>query len=206
MRIAKVIDLRGAATFLYLMTSAAYAHDHTPLSFTVSQNEIIATGEIDSNSLDLFEDLMAKHPGIDILVLANIGGSVDDEANVEFARFVRELGLITRVPSNGLVASGGTDLFLAGVHRILEPGACIGVHSWAAEDFTATDLPRNDPEHDRYLRYYQDVKIDEAFYWFTLEAASANDMHWMTSKQVNRFGLTTHSAPSLGKKRNCNNR
>lgn len=116
------------------------------------------------------------------------------------------MGITTIVPSGGLVASGGTDLFLAGVQRIIEPGACIGVHSWAAEDFTATDIPRTSPEHDRYLDYYNDVGIDLAFYWFTLEAAPADDMHWMTAMEVGQYGVSTSPAPSLATDAVCNNR
>ncbi|MFK7877126.1 MAG: alpha/beta hydrolase [Paracoccaceae bacterium] len=191
---------------LGLATSAACADDHTPLSFAVFGDEIIASGEIDSDSLDLFEDMIGDHPNAKTLVLQYIGGSVDDEANVKFARVVRDLGLTTRVPSDGLVASGGTDLFLAGVNRVLEAGACLGVHSWAAEDFTATDLPRSDPEHDRYLSYYQDVGIDAAFYWFTLQVAPADGMHWMTSEEVARFSVSTNQATSMGTQAMCDDR
>jgi hypothetical protein len=195
-----------AVAVVGVAASAACTDDHTPLSFTVSEDEIIATGEIDSNSLGRFEDIVDEHPNAKTLVLQYIGGSVDDEANVKFARVVRNMGLTTRVPSDGLVASGGTDLFLAGVDRVLEAGACVGVHSWAAQDYTATDLPRSDPEHSRYLDYYQDVGIDEAFYWFTLQAAPADGIHWMTAEEATRFGVSTNQATSLGTQAMCDDR
>lgn len=191
---------------LAIWTCAACADDHTPLSFAVSGDAIIASGEIDADSLDLFEDIIDDHPNAKTLVLRYIGGSVDDEANVEFARVIRDLGLVTRVPSDGLVASGGTDLFLAGVDRVLESGACVGVHSWAAEDFVATDLPRSDPEHNRYLRFYQDMEITPEFYWYTLRAAPADGMHWMTAKEVARFNISTNQVASLGTKAMCDDR
>jgi len=192
--------------FWGLVACAACADEHTPLSFAVSGDEITASGEIDSNSLDLFEDIIGDHPNAKTLVLRYIGGSVDDEANMKFARVVRDMGMTTLVPSDGLVASGGTDLFLAGVDRVLEPGACVGVHSWAAEDFTATDLPRSDPEHDRYLSYYQDMQIDTAFYWFTLQAAPADGMHWMTTEEAGRYNVSTIQASSLGTQTLCDDR
>lgn len=191
---------------LGLAACAASANDHTPLTFTVLGGDIIATGEIDSDTLDRFEDVVDDYPNAKTLILQSVGGSVDDEANVAFSRVVRRLGFTTVVPSNGLVASGGTDLFLAGVNRILEPGACVGVHSWAADDFTATDLPRSDPEHDRYLDYYQDIGIDAAFYWFTIKAAPADGMHWMTAKDVARFDVSTQQVVSLGANSTCNDR
>lgn len=200
MQLSKIVALLGLITF------AACADEYTPLRFTVSGDEIIATGVIDFNTLQLFEDTINDHPNAKVLVLQSIGGSVDDEANVKFARVVRDMGLATRVPSGGLVASGGTDLFLAGVDRVLEAGACIGVHAWAAQDFSATDLPRSDPEHERYLDYYEDMDIDAAFYWFTLQAAPADGMHWMTSEEVARFELSTTAATTLGSQAVCDDR
>lgn len=200
MWLARAFALVGVAT------GAACADEYTPLSFTVAGDTVIASGEIDANALDLFEEVMDAHPNVETLVLQYIGGSVDDEANVEFARVVRDMGLATRVPSDGLVASGGTDLFLAGQERALDAGACVGVHSWAAEDFTATDLPRSDPEHDRYLDYYEDMEIDPEFYWFTIQAAPADGMHWMTAGEAARFGLSTDQPPSLGTQAICDDR
>lgn len=200
MHIVKLFALLG------LVTTAACADDHTPLEFTLSGGDIVARGEIDGDTLDNFEDIIAEYPEAKTLVLHYIGGSVDDEANVEFARLVRELGFSTLVPSDGLVASGGTDLFLAGVQRELEEGACVGVHSWAGEDYTATDISRDDPEHDRYLDYYRDLDIDEEFYWYTIDAAPAEGMHWMTPAEVAKFGVSTNSPAALGGPEICDAR
>lgn len=188
---------------LGLFTSAGCADDHTPLSLTLLGDEVIASGEIDADSLGLFNDIIVKNPNVKTLVLKYVGGSVDDEANIEFARFVRKMGINTRVPSDGLVASGGTDLFLAGHGRVVEPGGCVGVHAWAAEDFTALDLSRSDPEHDRYLSYYKDIGIHADFYWFTLQAAPADAMHWMTAEEVMQFGMVTQNVSRLGSPEDC---
>ncbi len=177
--------------------------DYAPLQFSVSGERMVAVGVIDGGTLDRFEDALEDHPNVRVLVLQNIGGSVDDDANVQFSRVVNRLGFTTLVPSDGLIASGGTDLFLAGSTRILEPGACVGVHSWAADDFTANDVPRNSPEHDPYLDYYEDIGIDAAFYWFTIDAAPADRMHWMSAREVARFGVTTRAAVSLSGAAEC---
>lgn len=189
-----------------MVTTACFAHDHSPMSFKVYGTQIIAEGEIDGDTLDAFEDIIEDAPDATELVLQYVGGSVDDEANVEFSRFVRGLGFTTIVPSDGLVASGGTDLFLAGQKRLIETGACIGVHSWAAEDFTATDLPGSDAEHDRYLDYYDDMNIDQAFYWFTIQAAPADGMHWMSAAETTQFGMTTQPVEMTGSKSTCSRR
>jgi hypothetical protein len=204
----KVIMKKPILCLACLAATAACADefDYTPLSFAIVDDRIIAIGEIDSTSLDTFEDLIKNHPDKRTLVLKNIGGSVDDEANVEFSRVIRDMGFTTVVPSDGLVASGGTDLFLAGTRRIIEAGACIGVHSWAAGNFTATDLSRTSAEHDRYLDYYDDIDIDPDFYWFTIEAAPADGMHWMTPEEVDQYGVSTVSVESLSTAAICNSR
>jgi len=186
--------------------ACADAQDYTPLEFSVVGDRVTAIGVIDGTSLDTFLDAMDDHPEIRTLVLKNIGGSADDEANVAFSRVINEMGITTLVPSDGLVASGGTDLFLAGTTRILEPGACVGVHSWAADDFTATDVPRKSSEHDRYLDFYNDIDIDPAFYWFTIEAAPAEEMHWMTSAEVDQYRVATSSVGSLSPATTCDSR
>lgn len=191
---------------LTVAPACAEEHDHTPLEFHIEGDRILAIGEIDGTSLDAFENVVADHPGIRILVLDHVGGSVDDDANVEFSRVVRNMGFTTVVPSHGLVASGGTDLFLAGASRIVEPGACVGVHSWAAETFTATDISRKSAEHDRYLDYYDDIEIEPAFYWFTIQAAPADGMHWMTAMEVDQYGVATRPATSLSTAVTCDAR
>ncbi|MEM9577484.1 MAG: alpha/beta hydrolase [Pseudomonadota bacterium] len=185
---------------------AGCAADYRPLQLERSGNAVILRGEIDGRSQQLLESFLSQNEDITTLVLQNIGGSVDDEANLQFGRAVRSLGLNTRVPANGMVASGGTDLFLAGVERRLDPGACVGVHEWATYASTASDLSRDDPVHDEYLVYYDDIGIDRAFYWFTLEAAPAESMYWMTAQDAERFGLSTSRTPQLGAASSCDAR
>lgn len=177
--------------------------DYTPMDFTVEGNDIVAMGEIDDGVLDRFRDVTSAHPKADTLVLLSVGGSVDDDANLIFSREVRARSFTTLVPADGLIASGGTDLFLAGTERVLEPGACVGVHSWSGGGEEGKDVPRNDPEHRKYLDYYREMGIPAAFYWFTLEAAPADEMHWMTAAEINRFGMTTEPATKSGNRADC---
>lgn len=184
----------------------ACAERYDAVSFVVQGDEIVASGAIDHTTLSAFEEITAANPEIKTLVLQNIEGSVDDDANVVFSRVVRDEGFDTVVPSNGLVASGGTDLFLAGNRRTLEPGACVGVHSWGGGGYVAANLPENHPEHDRYLNYFNDIGVDPAFYWFTLDAASEDEMHWMSAEEANRFKMATRNSKSLGSTVICDER
>jgi hypothetical protein len=198
-----------SASFLALLTCLATpvaAQDYEPVEFFAQGREIIAVGDIDGEALDIFLDVVEDNPQVDTLVLEWIGGSVDDAANLELSRAVRALGLATLVPADGLVASGGTDLFLAGRTRILEPGACVGVHSWAGDGIEGRDLPRDAREHAPYLHYYAEMGVAKDFYWFTLDAASAEDMHWMTATEAANFGLATQLQGSLGRAASCNRR
>lgn len=185
---------------------AACGEGYAPVTFVAQDTRIIATGTIDHTTLDAFEEFLAENPQADTLVLQYIEGSVDDDANVIFSRAVHAEGFDTVVPSDGMVASGGTDLFLAGCKRTLQPGACVGVHSWSGSGIVATELPEVDPEHERYLDYFQDIGVDKKFYWYTLEAAPSDDMHWMTAAEADRFDMTSHAAPRLGSATECNDR
>ena len=166
--------------------------------FTPSGDILVAEGVIDGKTLGNLQAALEENPGITELVLLYIPGSADDENSLtELSGFIHDSGLTTVVPADGMVASGGTDMILMGKTRRIEPGACIGVHSWAASDGpsaeqeTGSDIPRDHPDHQLYLNFYDKVGIPEDFYWFTLESAGPDDIHWMAEDEINRYGLST---------------
>ena len=135
-------------------------------------------------------ELALEHPEVETIVLADVPGSMDDEANLRAARLVRRIGYSTHVPSEGEVASGGTDFFLAGRGRSAGEGARFGVHSWSGMDGEeGAELPRDHPEHAKYLDYYRAMGVPEAFYWFTLESAPPDDIHWMSTEELEHYGF-----------------
>jgi hypothetical protein len=91
-----------------------------------------------------------------------------------------------------MIASGGTDFFLAGKKRIIENGAMIGVHSWDSPGESALDLPKDNEEHQKYLSYYNQVGIPAEFYWFTLKAAPPEDIHFMTDDEITKFQIKSN--------------
>lgn len=105
------MTLRLASITACLALLASCGAYYTPVSFVAQGDQIIASGTIDETTLSAFEEVTAQNPEARTLVLQYIEGSVDDDANVIFAREVHRAGFDTVVPSNGLVASGGTDLF-----------------------------------------------------------------------------------------------
>lgn len=165
-----------------------------PMQFEVQGEKLVLHGVVFTDTLDLLKEQLAQNPQVDTLVLANVPGSADDEYNLLLAKFVRESGLNTHVPAGGLIASGGTDLFLAGVQRSIDNQACIGVHSWADNYGEEGNLlPKDHKFHKPYLEYFKAIGISPDFYWYTLDAASADDMYWMSKAEMNRFAMTSNT-------------
>ena len=153
---------------------------------------LFARGVVNGNSQREAIELLNGSPGVRTLVLTWVPGSVDDEVNLALGRTLSDAGMTTYLPRGGMVASGGTDLLVAGARRIVECGALVGVHSWASGSVSGNDIPRDDPRHSLYLDYYRDIGIAEAFYWFTLEAAPPDSVHWMTEDEMERYAVHTH--------------
>ena len=162
--------------------------------FEVTGEVAIMRGVIGARTPARVLELAVVHPQVRTLVLAELPGSIDDVANVRAGRYIRQLGLDTHVPGGGEVASGGTDLFLAGNRRTAAPDARFGIHSWGGGPVEATELPRDHEQHRLYLDYYEDMGIPAAFYWRTLSAAPPEDIHWMTEEELERFGFFTDGA------------
>lgn len=159
--------------------------------FRAQGTTLFMTGTINARTLDQFERVITQTPTIKRIVALEVPGSVDDDTMIQLGYRVRELGLNTHLTSDSAIYSGGVDLFLAGVERTLEPGAELGVHSWADGRREATDYPRGAPEHEQNRLYIERMLGDDAFYWFTIEAAPADGIHIMSDAEIQRFGLLT---------------
>jgi hypothetical protein len=186
----------GAA--VSLMAGCVFGEGGGETSFVVQGDTLIMNGEIYSSTLDDFEDVIADNPQITVLREGVVPGSNDDETMIALSYRVRELGLNTELLSDSEVYSGGSDLFLAGVERRMEEGAIIGVHSWSDGTNDASDFPRSSSEHDMNRTYIEDMLGDDAFYWFTIEAAPAAGMHNMTQNEIATFGLLTQPVLPAG--------
>ena len=160
------------------------------VEFTVEGDKAYMEGVISYRTIARVEELIDEHPQVTTIVMVEVPGSVDDEANLIASRLVRQAGLNTNVPEGGYIASGGVDFFCAGVERTAHKNSTFGVHSWSwGGDTSADELPKTDPEHEVYLAYFREMGIDEEFYWFTIEAAPADDMYDMTYEELIAYGL-----------------
>lgn len=165
-------------------------------TFDLDGNRAIVRGVLGSHTFDQVTYLIEAHPEVDTLILQDVPGSVNDEVNMETGRLIRRAGYTTIVPSDGEAASGGVDLFTAGVVRIVEPGGRLGIHSWCCgpNGETAAELDHNDPAHAAQLAYFTETlgpDIGPEFYFATLRAAPFDDVHYMTTDEIARYQLTT---------------
>lgn len=160
--------------------------------FLINEDIAYMSGYISKDTIRQVKKLIKEYPEVTTIHMVDVGGSVDDVSNLEASRLVREAGLNTFVARDGHIASGGTDFFCAGVKRTAEEGAKIGVHSWASGKVSnAALLPKNDPEHKKYIDYYREMAMPdpEGFYFFTINAAEADGMHYMTYDEMLVYGL-----------------
>ncbi|MCK0069449.1 EF-hand domain-containing protein [Kordiimonas laminariae] len=185
----KDLNRDGSITRKELITAAK--QDNKIAEFDVQGSTAVMTGTISASTPARVLELVIEHPEVTTILLGRVPGSVDDEANLRAASYVRQFGLNTKLASNSVVASGGTDFFLAGVERSVSPGAMAGVHSWGGPGYEGKDVPRDDEQHQSYLEYYREMGIPAKFYWFTLEAAPVEGVHWMTSAEFKKYKFAT---------------
>jgi hypothetical protein len=42
-----------------------------------------------------------------------------------------------------------------------------------------------------FLAYYAELGVPEDFYWYTINAATAEGMHYMTEAEIRSYGMAT---------------
>ena len=165
---------------------------------TIDVDGNIATinGELGSITYNQILDLNQNERQVNILLLQEIDGSVNDEVNVETGRLIRQAGYTTWVNSSSEIFSGGVDLFCSGKERVIDNGAVLGVHSWCCGENgeEAFEIPENDPQHTIQIEYFNEMlgqPIGREFYFYTINAAGADDIHEMTAAEIEQYGLAT---------------
>ena len=163
-----------------------------------NKDTLYMKGIIYSNTLVDIKKVLDENPQVTTIAMIDVGGSIDDEINLLASKEIRKRNINTYLPKDAMVASGGTDMFLAGKERQIHPTAKLGVHSWSDDGGkVALDFPRDHEEHKIFLEYYKEMQIPVDFYWYTLEAAPADDIHWMTPEEIQQYHITTHKVSEL---------
>ncbi len=152
-------------------------------------------GDIKRSTLKHFNNLEKSFPNVNRINIKECGGSLDDETNLELSRKIHKKGMHIHLADNGMIASGGVDLFVAGIKRSKGANCKIGVHSWSGNNETATDFPVGHEYHLPYINYYVSVGFTqqeaEEFYYFTINSAPADSIHWMTDEEISKYHLIT---------------
>jgi hypothetical protein len=187
------MSLRAWLFGLVLLLSACAIADNAVdrATFDVQGSELRLGGEITTRTPANFREVLAQNPQITTVVQTYMPGSLDDEAVIAMGYLIRQRGLNTHLTARSEIYSGAVDLFLAGNRRSMQPGAVIGVHSWADGFGEGASYPRSAPEHRSNVAYARDMLGSSDFYWFTLQAAPSDGIHEMTSAEIARFGLLT---------------
>jgi len=151
-------------------------------------------GEIKSRTLQDFNNMLQGYPNINLINMQEVPGSNDDEINFQVGVKLRQKNIKTHILDNGLIASGGVDFFLAGITRTRGTNAKLGVHSWSDSDGNeATDYPMDSNEHRPNIKYYEDLgysaQWSSDFYFYTINAASADNIHWMTEAEITQYNM-----------------
>ena len=138
--------------------------------------------------------LLDHVPRVTNIILIDVPGSENDEANIPAAQRINDARIATEVRANSSIASGGVDFFIGGSTRVIASGASIGVHSWSAGAVEGSALPRDDPQHQLYIDFYTAVALPDpsGFYFFTLDAAPSSSIHIMTEAEIAQWGLATN--------------
>lgn len=204
MLINKIIKLRVLFCLLMVGLLACNKKNDTPTPASENKqfgifrvladgSAIEMEGTIGSSSLSDFKKLESSFPNIKQINIKNCDGSSDDEVNLKLSLEVHQKGMNIHLMDNAEIASGGVDFFVAGITRTKGKNTKIGVHSWAGGGATATDFPVGHANHLQYINYYRSVgftqKQAEDFYYFTINAAPASDIHWMTDAEIVKYNL-----------------
>lgn len=178
-----------------LFATVTYMNMITTTEFSVSQDNdevLLMNGEINSKTFKQLQNVIKENPQIKTIALVDVPGSLNDEVNFQMCRWIRDNNLNTYLYKDSHVASGGTDFFLAGKERYYEEGAKVGVHSW--QDSTGTeakDLPKDHEDHEMNRKYIEDMLGKDDFYWYTIYAAPAEDIYYMTLEEIENYQMYT---------------
>ncbi|MDF3457615.1 hypothetical protein HKX54_03080 [Sulfitobacter sp. M57] len=186
MRLGAVL---GLALLVLGCAVADNAVDRTTMQLDGAR--LVLNGEITSRTPAHFIAALNANPQVQVIVPFDMAGSTDEEAVYRMGDAIRNRGLDTHLTAESEIYSGAVNLFLAGNRRTIEPGAILGVHSWADGFGEGSNYPRDAGEHAGNVAYTRAMLGSDAFYWFTLQAAPSDGIHVLTQAEITGFGLVT---------------
>ncbi len=183
-----VVDTTGYAAFIQTLNP----DENATFQFHVNGTFAVAYGLIGSTTPSVVQDLIDNHSSVTTIIMHSCPGSEDDDANLQASQLIYNQGYKMYLPQGGFIASGATDMFLAGSIRKLEVTVDpVGVHSWSDGVNEATDFAVGHANHLPYINYYVNIGFTqqeaEDFYYYTINAAPTNGIHWMTEAEIDQY-------------------
>ena len=140
-----------------------------------------------------FAKVLDKYPGIKLVIMKECPGSRDDVSMMEAARLLKSHSINTHLAETGKIESGAVDLFLYGGKKTPDMGGQFGGEGWSDGGKEATDFPNGHEEHLLYISYYKEMgwshQEAEDLYFFIINAATADGMHWMTEQEILQYEI-----------------
>lgn len=195
-----IVDTSGLANYL----STLNLNENQPLSFEVENSSstfAVLHGFIDASTPNVVQNFVNTYPNVTTLVFMQVPGSMNDDANLIASQALRNKGYKHYIPAvnayaqDAFIASGGVDMFVGGITRVVDVNAEVGVHAWGDGSVEATDFPVGHSNHLPYINYYVNMGFTqqeaEDFYYFTINAAPASGIHFMTESELNQYKTRT---------------
>ena len=184
------VDTLGYANFLQTL----HPKENATFQLHVFGTFAVAYGVIGPTTPSVFQNLIDNHPLVTTIIMHSCPGSKDDNSNLVASMLVYNHAYKMYLPVNGFISSGAVDMFLAGAVRVIDSTFDpVGVHSWSDGVNDATFYPTGHANHQPYIDYYMNIGFSkqeaETFYYFTINAASANKIYWMTQKEIDHYKI-----------------
>ena len=181
-----------------LNNSAVYAQSKGQTTIYVEGENLYLLGTFDDYTTDRVIKILEDSSHVTRIVLTANGGSINDRETLRLGRYIRSHNLNTHLIAGGVATSGGVSLLLAGKNRSVGKNTFLGVHSWNQCSHKeeselnckqATDFDRQSDEHDLHRDYIIEMLGNDTFYWFSIESAPHNSIHWLSVEELINFGV-----------------
>ena len=121
-------------------------------------NSIFLNGVIGLQTYQQLHEIAAQSATPKTVIFEKVDGTYSHIATAFTGRLIREAGWNTYATQDSEIFSGGVDLFLSGVTRVVEEGADLGVHPgccYAGRE--AGELPEDHPYHRQLVEYSNEM-------------------------------------------------
>ena len=171
-------DGRQAQSFIHATSDspAAYLVGHLGVTFPYAINA-----------------LQTDYPWVKILILKEVPGGYGMEAIIDGMHMIYDAGMATVLEPDSMVASAGTDVFIAGKYRHAMAGAKLGIHEFGG------DAPQGEDKTTTAIRdFFTKVGIRDDFYAF-MRSKPHDTMYWLNPTELKKYNITNATLADIEK-------